>query len=158
METVSKHVVDSMQTLHTDLISNSKRSKIKPSTLRGNYSHRGLKDTNLTSKSEFLKLSWIKQLRDTSDFHTWEWWAYMILETVGGSRICSTLIYHCAKITEQKIEKLNKACVDTICIFILFEKLRSWTAMISCHNICGIMYLYWEGIHQFRTSTFLLKQ
>ena len=60
MKTVPKHVVDSMQALHRDFIWNSKKPKIKQSTLIGNYSDGGLKDIDLTSKLESLKFSWIE--------------------------------------------------------------------------------------------------
>ena len=70
MKTVQKHVVvDSMQALHRNFISNSKKPKIKHSTLIGYYSDGGLKDIDLTSKLESLKCLWIKRLRDTTDFH-----------------------------------------------------------------------------------------
>ena len=87
MKTVPKHVVDSMQTLHRYFIWNSKKPKIKHSTLIGDYSDGGLKDIDLTSKLESLKFSWIKRLRDTTDFHPWKVLANLILKSVGGSSI-----------------------------------------------------------------------
>ena len=87
MKTVPKHVVDSMQVLHRDFIWNSKKPKIKHYTIIGNYSDGGLKDIDLTSKLKSLKFSWIKQLRDTTDFHPRKVLANLILKSVGGSSI-----------------------------------------------------------------------
>ena len=52
MKTVPKHVVDTIQAFHRDFIWNSKKPKIKHSTLIGYYSDGGLKDIDLTSKPE----------------------------------------------------------------------------------------------------------
>ena len=87
MKTIPKHVVDSMQALHRDFVWNSKKPKIKHSALIGYYSDGCLKDIDLTSKLESLKFSWIKQLRNTTDFHPWKVLANLILKPVGGSSI-----------------------------------------------------------------------
>ena len=87
MKTVPKHVVDSIQPLQKDFVWNSKKPKIKHSTLKGHYSGGGLKDIDLTSNLESLKFSWIRRLRDTTDFHPWKVSANLILKPVGESSI-----------------------------------------------------------------------
>ena len=123
MKTVPKHVLDSMQALHRDFIWNSKKPKIKHSTLRGNYSDGGLKDIDLTSKLESLKFSWIKRLRDTTDFHPWKVLANLILKSVGGSSIFHSNL-SLSKLTKQRIEQLPLFYVDAIDLFIHFAKVE----------------------------------
>ena len=119
MKTVPKHVLDSMQALHRDFIWNSKKPKIKHSTLIGNYSDGGLKDIDLTFKLESLKFSWIKRLRDTTDFHPWKVLAYLILKSVGGNSIFHSNL-SLSKLTKQRIEQLPLFYVDAINLFIHF--------------------------------------
>ena len=123
MTTVPKHVLDSMQALHRDFIWNSKKPKIKHSTLIGNYSDGGLKDIDLTSKLESLKFSWIKRLRDTTDFHPWKVLANLILKSVGGSSIFHSNL-SLSKLTKQRIEQLPLFYVDAINLFIHFAKVE----------------------------------
>ena len=104
MKTVPKNVVDSMQALQRDFIWNSKKLKTKHSTLIDYYSDGGLKDIDLTSKLESLKLSWIKRLRDTTDFHPWKVLANLILKPVGGSSIFHSNL-SLSKLTKQRIEQ-----------------------------------------------------
>ena len=123
MKTVPKHVLDSMQALHRDFIWNSKKPKIKHCTLIGNYSDGGLKDIDLTSKLESLKFSWIKWLRDTTDFHPWKVLANLILKSVGGSSIFHSNL-SLSKLTKQRIEQLPLFYVDAINLFIQFAKVE----------------------------------
>ena len=123
MKTVPKHVLDSMQALHRDFIWNSKKPKIKHCTLIGNYSDGGLKDIDLTSKLESLKFSWIKRLRDTTDFHPWKVLANLILKSVGGSSIFHSNL-SLSKLTKQRIEQLPLFYVDAINLFIQFAKVE----------------------------------
>ena len=102
---------------------NSKKPKIKHSTLIGNYSDGGLKDIDVTSKPKSLKVSWIKRLRDTTDFHPWKVLANLILKPVGGSSIFhSNLLL--AKLTKQRIGQLPLFYVDAIYLFIQFAKVE----------------------------------
>ena len=105
MKNVPKHVVDSMQALHRDFIWNSKKPKINHSSLIGNYSDGGLKDIDLASKLESLKFSWIKRLRDTTDFLPWKVLASLILKSVSGSSIFHSNL-SLSKLTKQRIEQL----------------------------------------------------
>ena len=123
MKTVPKFVVDSMQALHRGFIWNSKKPKIKHSTLIGNYSDGGLKDIDSTSKLESLKFSWIKRLMDTTDFHPWKVLADLILKSVGGSSIFHSNL-SLAKLTKQRIEHLPLFYVDAINLFIQFAKVE----------------------------------
>ena len=123
LKTVLKHAVDSMQALHRDFIWNSKKTKIKHSTLIGNYSDGGLKDIDLTSKMESLKFSWIKWLMDTTDFHPWKVLANLILKSVGGSSIFHYNL-SLSKLTKQRIEQLPLFYVDAINLFIQFAKVE----------------------------------
>ena len=123
MKTVPKHVLDSMQALHRDFIWNSKKPKMKHCTLIGNYSDGGLKDIDLTSKLESLRFSWIKWLRDTTDFHPWKVLANLILKSVGGSSIFQSNL-SLSKLTKQRIEQLPLFYVDAINLFIQFAKVE----------------------------------
>ena len=63
-----------------------KPTKIKHSTLIGNFENGGLKDIDIESKLKVLKLSWIKRLLN-SNFHLWKTLAAKLLEPVGGTKI-----------------------------------------------------------------------
>ena len=123
MKTVPKHVVDSIQALHRDFIWNSKRPKIKQPTLIGYYSDGGLKDIVPTSKLESLRFSWIKRLRDATDFHLWKVLANLILKPVGGSSIFHSNL-SLSKLSKQRIEQLPLFYVDVINLFIQFAKVE----------------------------------
>ena len=99
------------------------KPKIKHSALRGYYSDGGLKDIDLTFKLDSLKFSWIKRLRDTTDFHPWKVLANLILKIVGGSNIFHSNL-SLSKLTKQRIEQLPLFHVDAINLFIQFAKSR----------------------------------
>ena len=132
-------------------------AKIKHSTLIGYYSAGGLKDIDLTSKLESLKFSWIKRLRDTTDFHPWKVLADLILKPVGRSSMFHSSL-SLSKLTKQRIEQLPLFYVDAINLFIQFAKVEDLSSndIMSQHlwdNACIL-----RQNSQFMTNTFLPKE
>ena len=59
---ISGDVVKEISKIQKDFIWRGKRSKIKHSSLIGNFENGGLQDIGIESKLKALKLSWIKRL------------------------------------------------------------------------------------------------
>ena len=127
-------------------------AKIKHATLIGNYSDGSLEDTDLTSKLESLKFSWIKRLRDTTDFHPWKVLANLILKSLGGNSILHSNL-SLSKLTKQRIEQLPLFYVDAIKLFIQFAKVED----LRSNDIMS-QHLHPDKIHQFMTHTFLPRE
>ena len=105
--------------------------EVKHSTLIGYDSDGCLKDIDPNFKLESLTFSWIKRLRDTTDFHPWKMLANLSLKPVGGSSIFHSNL-SLSKLTKQWIEQLSLFYVDAINLFIQFPKvedLRSYDIM-----------------------------
>ena len=67
----NKFVIDQLNTLHKNFISNNKRPKIKHSTLIADYCEGGYKDVDIENKIAALKIKWVTKLLD-SNFHPWK--------------------------------------------------------------------------------------
>ena len=52
--------------IHKDFVWDSKRSKIKHTTLIGNYDYGGLRDIDIDIKIDALQASWLKRLLDSN--------------------------------------------------------------------------------------------
>ena len=90
MKNIPPIVLDKLQALHKDFICRGKRPKIKHSTLTGSYEKGGFKDIDLTSKFKSLKVIWIPELLDETNFHPWEEVVKVILGDLGGEKIFHT--------------------------------------------------------------------
>ena len=64
-------------------------AKIKHSSLIGEYRDGGLKDVDIDGKIISLKISWVRQLKD-SNFHPWKVLVNHLLSPVGGEAILHT--------------------------------------------------------------------
>ena len=130
-----------MQALHRDFIWSSKKPKTKHSTLIGYYSDGGLKDIDLTSRLESLKFSWIKRLRDTTDFHPWKVLTTLTLKPVGVSSIFHSNL-SLSKLNKPRIEQFPLFYVDAINLFIQFAKVKDLRSndIMSKHLWDNAMY------------------
>ena len=87
MKHLSQEILDDLQSMHKDFMSDGKRAKIKHCTLTGDYNDGGLKDVDLVSKFTSLKFIWIKKMLDTKNFHPWVAVADNILKRVGSVNV-----------------------------------------------------------------------
>ena len=71
MAHVPRHIIEQLKCLHKKILWNNRLSKIKHSTLIGEYYDGGLKDIDIEAKFKALKLTWNKRLCDDSD-HPWK--------------------------------------------------------------------------------------
>ena len=67
----SKQTLNQLNLIQKDFIWRDCRSKIKHSTLIGDYNNGGYKDVDIEFKFESLKIIWIRRLLDSS-FHSWK--------------------------------------------------------------------------------------
>ena len=70
--------------MHKEYIWDSKKPKIKHSTLKGHYKDGGFRDVDLPAKFKSIKFIWIKKMFDRSKFHPWIAVADKILKPLGG--------------------------------------------------------------------------
>ena len=82
MKVPSKRILDELDVIQKEFIWDSKRPKIKHSTLIADYSEGGYKNVDIKSKLMSLKLIWIKRLLD-DNFHTWKNLAKIFLIPLG---------------------------------------------------------------------------
>ena len=86
---VPQNFCDTLKTLHKDFIWSGKKSKIKHSTLIGDYCEGGLRDVDIDAKLLSLKYIWTKRLKDPNS-HPWKVVANQLLSQVGGDAIFHT--------------------------------------------------------------------
>ena len=84
MKVLPKNALDDLQAMHKEFIWNSKKPKIKHSTLIGHYEDGGFRDVDLAAKFKSIKFIWIKKMLDKSNFHPWIAVADKILKPLGG--------------------------------------------------------------------------
>ena len=80
---------DTLKSLHREFIWKGKKVKIKHSSSIGEYRDGGLKDVHIDGKILSLKISWVRQLKD-SNFHPWKVLANHLLSPVRGEAIFHT--------------------------------------------------------------------
>ena len=68
MISVPQKFCHTLKSLHREFIWNSRKAKIKHSSLIEEYRDGGLKDVDIDAKILSLKISWVRQLKD-SNFH-----------------------------------------------------------------------------------------
>ena len=74
-----KNALDDLRAMHKEFIWDSKKPKIKHSTLIGHYEDGGFRDVELPAKFRS-----IKKMSDKSNFHPWIAVADKILKPLGG--------------------------------------------------------------------------
>ena len=81
-----------------------KRAKIKHSTMIGSYEKGGLKDVDLESKFQSLRIIWVRRILDEANFHPWMAIANTVLKDLEGVNIFQTNLL----IAPEKRECLEK--------------------------------------------------
>ena len=89
MISVPQKFCDTLKSLHREFIWNGKNANIKHSSLIGEYKDGGLKYVDIDAKILSLKISWVKQVKD-SNFHPWKVLANHLLLPVRGEAIFRT--------------------------------------------------------------------
>ena len=84
MKVFPKNVLDDLQAVHKEFIWDSKKQKIKHSTLIGYCKDGGFRDVDLPAKFRSFKFIWIKKMLDKFNFHPWIAVADKILKPLGG--------------------------------------------------------------------------
>ena len=83
MKVLPKNVLDDLQVMHKKFIWDSKKPKIKDSTLIGLRKDGGFRDVDLPAKFKSIKFIWIEKMLDESNFHPWIAVADKILKSLG---------------------------------------------------------------------------
>ena len=81
-----KNVIDELNSVHRNFIYNSKKPKIKHSTLIADCEEGGYKDVDIKSKILSFKVCWISKLLD-ANFHPYKIIPNQIFSEVGGAKI-----------------------------------------------------------------------
>ena len=92
MKNIRSQFLDDLQVLYKEFIWDSKRPKVKHSTLIGNYEEGGFKDVDLPSKFKSLKIIWIRKFLDENNFHPWIAVAEEIPQDLGKPKIFCTIL------------------------------------------------------------------
>ena len=77
MKSLPQDVLDELQRMQKEFLWQGKWAKIKHSTMIGSYEKDGLKDVDLGSKFQSLRIIWVRKILDKANFHPW-----MAIETV----------------------------------------------------------------------------
>ena len=79
---IPNKMIEKIEKIHKDFIWDSKKIKMKHSSMIGDYEEGGLKDIDFKAKFQSLHLSWIKRLSN-NNFHPWK---------ISLLRLCSSFI------------------------------------------------------------------
>ena len=104
MKGPSKQIVDQLNVMHRGFIWNSKKPKIKHSTLVADYSEGGYKDIDIKTKLTALKVAWVTKLLD-DNFHSWKIIPTILFTTFSG---INNVFHHNFKASEQCRSKVNR--------------------------------------------------
>ena len=126
MISVPQKFCDALKSLHREFIWNSKRAKIKHSSLIGEYRDGGLRDVDAEAKILSLKMSWIRKLK-YSNFHSWKVLANHLLSEVEGETI-----FH-ANLSFS--EKFRQRMIDLSLFYK--ELVLAWKNFSVCKNLTG---------------------
>ena len=83
MKPYSKKFVDDLNEIQKDFIWRGCKPKIKHTSLIGDYSEGGMKDTDIKAKLESLQIQWVKRLTN-NNFQSWKIIPNVLLKDVGG--------------------------------------------------------------------------
>ena len=83
MVSILDSFVQEIKSLHKEFIWSNRKPKIKHTALIGDYVEGGLKDIDIESKLQSIKISWVRRLED-SNFHPWKELATYFLLPLGG--------------------------------------------------------------------------
>ena len=86
MNQVPPHIIEELKKIHSSFIWKGKKTKIKHSSLIGDFASGGYKDIDIDSKIKSLHLMWVKRLCD-KNFHPWKIIPLGLLASFGGTSI-----------------------------------------------------------------------
>ena len=124
MISVPQNFCDTLKSLHREFIWNGKRAKIKHSSLIGEYRDSGLKDVDVDAKILSLKISWIRELKD-SNVHPWKVLANHLLSKVGGE----TIFHENLSISEKFRQRMNE--------LFYRDLVMAWEKFSVCKSLTG---------------------
>ena len=90
MKSLPQDVLDELHRMQKEFLWQGKRTKIKHSTMIGSYEKGGLKDVDLESKFQSLRIIWVRKILDKTNFHPWMAIANTVLQDLGGVNIFHT--------------------------------------------------------------------
>ena len=83
MKNPPRQIMEALNEVQQDFVWNKSRSKIKHSSLIGNYEEGGYKDVDISTKLTALKITWIRRLLD-GNYHPWKIIPERLFASVGG--------------------------------------------------------------------------
>ena len=83
MKNLPRQFIEALSEVQQDFVWNKPRSKIKHSSLIGNYEEGGYKDVDISTKLTVLKITWIRRLLD-GNCHPWKILPERLFASVGG--------------------------------------------------------------------------
>ena len=97
-------MLDELQRMQNEFLWQDKQGKIKHSTMIGSYEKGGLKDVDLESKFQSLRIIWVRKMLDKANSHPWMAIVNTVLKDLGGVNIFHTNLL----IVPEKRECLKK--------------------------------------------------
>ena len=86
MKVLSKQLIEQLSIIYKNFVWNSKRPKIKHSTLIASYSEGGYNDIDINAKLFLTKVYWVTRLMD-DNFHPWKIIPSKLFSVFGGTNI-----------------------------------------------------------------------
>ena len=83
IKTPPRQSIEALNEVQQDFVWNKSRSKIKHSSLIGNYEEGGYKDVDISTKLTALKITWIRRLLH-GNYHPWKIIPERLFASVGG--------------------------------------------------------------------------
>ena len=135
MKSLPQDVLDELHRMQKGFLWRGKRAKIKHSTMIGSYEKGGLKDVDLESKFQSLRIIWVRKILDKTNFHPWMAIANTVLQFLGGVNIFHTNLLIAPRKREclekiptfykEEISTWERICIGTSCDleFILSQSL-----------------------------------
>ena len=114
MKNPPRQFIEALNEVQQDFVLNKSRSKIKHSSLIGNYEEGGYKDVDISTKLTALKITWIRRLLD-GNYHPWKIIPERLFASVGGYSFFHfnlKLSESCLCIIEKTFPNFYKQLVD----------------------------------------------
>ena len=121
MRSLPQDVMDELQRMQKEFLWQGKRAKIKHSMMIGSYEKGGLKDVDLESKFQSLRIIRVRKILDKANFHPWMTIANTVLQDLGGVNI-----FH----TNLLIAPEKRECLEKIPTFYK-EVISTWEKMFN---------------------------
>ena len=113
MKSLPQDSLDELHRMQKEFLWQSKRAKIKHSTMIGSYEEGGLQDVDLESKFQSLRIIWVRKILEKANFHPWMAIANTVLQ--GGVNIFHTYLLIAPEKREclEKIQTFYKEVIST---------------------------------------------